>query len=221
MEVTDKPLFIGIAGASGSGKSLLASQLCHLINEEFGTNQVKIINEDCYYRCRDGLTFAEREIVNYDHPDAFEHDLLFQHLTELAAGKSVNVPQYDYSQHNRSEEVTNFEPAKVILIEGILILHNVEVRNLLDLKIFVDVDLDVCLSRRLVRDINERGRTLESVLQQYHKTVRPMFHEFLAPGKKLADLVVPRGGKNVTAISVLQNHIRSYLNTNSRGTHLP
>lgn len=211
MEAKEKPIFIGIAGASGSGKSLLASQLCHLVNCEIGDEQVKIINEDCYYRCRDGLTFAEREVVNYDHPDALEHDLLIQHLTLLASGEIVDVPQYDYSQHNRSPEVTKVEPVKVFLIEGILILHHPELRELLDLKIFVDVDLDVCLSRRLVRDINERGRTVESVLQQYHETVRPMFHQFLSPSKNHADLVVPRGGKNRAAISVIQNYIKSVM----------
>ena len=218
MEVLEKPIFIGIAGGSGSGKSVLASQLRDSINNEVGKEQVKIINEDCYYRCRDGLSFAERELVNYDHPDAFEHDLLFQHLSQLSAGESVKIPKYDYSQHNRSKDVTFFEPAKVILLEGILILHHPEVRQLLDLKIFVDVDLDVCLSRRLVRDINERGRTLDSVLEQYHKTVRPMFHEFLEPGKKYADIVVPCGGQNSAAISVLENHIKAILTANSCGT---
>ncbi len=218
MEVLKKPIFIGIAGASGSGKSLLASQLRDSINNEFGEEQVKTINEDCYYRCRDGLSFAERELVNYDHPDAFEHDLLFQHLSQLSAGKSVKIPKYDYSQHNRSKDVTCFEPVEVILLEGILILHHAEVRQLLDLKIFVDVDLDVCLSRRLIRDINERGRTLDSVLEQYHKTVRPMFHEFLEPGKKHADIVVPCGGQNRAAISILENHIKAILTADSCGT---
>ncbi len=220
IEVLEKPIFIGIAGASGSGKSLLASQLCDSIDEALGDEQIKIINEDCYYRCRDGLTFAEREVVNYDHPDALEHELLIQHLTDLALGKSVEVPQYDYSQHNRSPHVTNFNPANIILVEGILIFHPPELRDLLDMKIFVDVDLDVCLSRRLVRDINERGRTLDSVLQQYHETVRPMFHEFLYPGKKHADLIVPRGGRNRMAISVLQNYIQSILKTKPSGTDL-
>ena len=213
-KVFQKPIFIGIAGASGSGKSLLASQICDSSDQEFGGEQIKIINEDCYYRSRDGLTFAEREVVNYDHPDALEHELLVQHLTELALGNSVGVPQYDYSQHNRSPTVTRLSPAKVFIVEGILIFHQPDLRNLLNLKIFVDVDLDVCLSRRLVRDINERGRTLESVLQQYHETVRPMFHQFIYPGKTHADLVVPGGGKNAAAALVLRNYIHSILEKN-------
>ena len=206
-----KPIIIGIAGASGSGKTLLASQLYDLLVADFGDQQIKIINEDCYYRQRDNMTFAEREKVNYDHPDAFEHELLLKHLVSLASGKGVQIPQYDYASHNRRRSVTKIKPANVILVEGILIFHHAELRNQFDLKIFVDVDLDVCLSRRLARDIKERGRTTDSILLQYQETVRPMYHEFIYPGKKHADLVVPKGGKNATAICVFQNYIRSIL----------
>lgn len=216
----NKPIFIGIAGASGSGKTLLASRLCDLIVRNFGDQQIKVINEDCYYRCRDGITFADRAKVNYDHPDAFEHELLIKHLAELLSGKAIQLPQYDYATHNRSQTVTKIQTAKVILVEGILIFHHPELRKQFDLKIFVDVDLDVCLSRRLKRDTAERGRTAESILQQYHETVRPMYHEFIYPGKKHADLVVPRGGKNAQAICVLHNYIESILKTEPIETDL-
>lgn len=167
------------------------------------------------------MTFAEREKVNYDHPDAFEHELLIKHLAELSSGKGIQIPQYDYATHDRSQTVTKIQTAKVILVEGILIFHHPELRKQFDLKIFVDVDLDVCLSRRLKRDIAERGRTTDSVLQQYHETVRPMHHEFIYPGKKHADLVVPRGGKNAVAICVFHNYIKSILKTKTNETNLP
>lgn len=217
----NKPIFIGIAGASSSGKTLLASGLRDLILGDFGDQQIKVINEDCYYRCRDGMTFAERAKVNYDHPDAFEHELLIKHLVELSSGKAIQVPQYNYATHNRSQTLTKIQPAKVILVEGILIFHHPELRKQFDLKIFVDVDLDVCLSRRIKRDVAERGRTTASILQQYRETVRPMHHEFIYPGKKHADLVVPRGGKNPQAICVLHNYIQSILRTTPVETNLP
>lgn len=198
---------IGIAGASGAGKSLLSNQLHDRMRQTFSHRDVTILNEDCYYRRRDDLSFQQREQINYDHPDAIEHELMIAQLNDLRNGIPVDVPQYDYSQHNRSSQTIRLEPSTVLILEGILILHRPEVRQLLDLKIFVDVSLDICLSRRLRRDIEDRGRSLDSVLTQYHETVRPMFFEFIDPSKQHADMIVPRGGENKTALNVLQNHI--------------
>jgi uridine kinase len=198
---------IGVAGASGAGKSMLASQLHQRMRKTFTHRDVTILNEDSYYRRRDDLSLEQRAKINYDHPDAIEHELLVDHLNELRNGRSVDVPQYDYSQHNRGLRTSRLEPATVLILEGILILHRPEVRKLLDLKVFVDVSLDICLSRRLQRDINERGRSLDSVLSQYHQTVRPMFFEYIDPSKQHADLIIPRGGENESALHVLQHHL--------------
>ena len=198
---------IGIAGASGAGKSMLATQLHTRMRESFTHRDVTILHEDCYYRQRDELGIKERESINYDHPDAFEHALLIKHLGELRDGISVEVPQYDYAQHNRSPKTTRLEPSTILILEGILILHHPQLREMLDLRIFVDVPLDICLSRRLRRDIEDRGRSLESVLSQYHSTVRPMFYKFIEPSKSFADIIVPRGGENENALAVLQNHL--------------
>ncbi len=202
---------IGIAGASGAGKSLLADQLHRRLRETRTRSDVSILNEDCYYRERGDLSFAEREKINYDHPEAIEHELLVEHLQRLKQGQSVEVPQYDYSQHNRKQETTEVTPSTVLILEGILILHLAELRQLLDLKIYVDVPLDICLLRRLRRDIVDRGRSLDSVLAQYHQTVRPMFFEFIDPSKIHADIIVPRGGENLSALNVLHNHLDQVL----------
>ncbi len=177
------------------------------MRQTFTHQDVTILNEDSYYRRRDDLSFEDRAKINYDHPDAIEHELLVEHLNELRMGRPVDVPQYDYSQHNRGSTTNRLEPATVLILEGILILHRPEVRKLLDLKVFVDVSLDICLARRLRRDINERGRSLDSVLKQYHQTVRPMFFEYIDPSKRHADLIIPRGGENESALHVLQNHL--------------
>ena len=198
---------IGIAGASGAGKSMLAEQLHRRLRETRTRSDVSILNEDCYYRKRDDLSFSEREKINYDHPEALEHELLVDHLKKLREGRKIDVPKYDYSQHNRMPASTTVEPSSVLILEGILILHLAELRDLLDLKIYVDVPLDICLSRRLQRDIEERGRSLDSVLCQYHETVRPMFFEFIDPSKDHADIIVPRGGENLSALNVLHNHL--------------
>lgn len=200
-------IIIGIAGASGAGKSLLANQLHQRLRETRTHHDVTILNEDCYYRKRDDLSHAAREKINYDHPDALEHGLLIEHLSTLRGGRPVQVPQYDYSQHNRRSETTLHEPSKILILEGILILNNPELRTLLDLKIFVDVSLDTCLVRRLRRDIQERGRSLDSVLSQYEGTVRPMFFEFIEPTKEHADIIVPRGGENLSALNVLHSYL--------------
>jgi len=176
---------IGIAGASGAGKSSLARQL----------------------QRRDDLSIEERNQINYDHPSAFEHDLMTQHLHELQAGRAIEVPQYDYATHNRHAETVAMQPARVLIVEGILILHDPWLRKELDLRVFVDVPLDICLSRRILRDSQERGRDIGSVLNQYHLTVRPMFFEFVEPSKDHADLIVPGGGENKKAIEVLHGHL--------------
>ena len=200
---------IGIAGASGAGKTHFANELLDRMRQGFSDRDVTILNEDCYYRRRDELSFEERKNVNFDHPDAIEHELLIEHIHELRNGKAVDVPQYDYAQHNRASETIRHEPSTVLILEGILILHLAQVRELLDLKIFVDVPLDICLSRRLQRDMKQRGRSLDSVLAQYHDTVRPMFFEFIQPSKNHADIIVPRGGENEAAIQMLLDHVHA------------
>lgn len=202
-----KTTIIGIAGASGAGKSLLANQLYDRMRASFTERDVAILHEDCYYRRLDGLSVEERSAINYDHPDALEHELLIHHLQELQAGRAVEVPQYDYSTHNRAEETVLLEPSTVLILEGILILQEEKLRERLDLRVFVDVPLDICLSRRLRRDVKERGRDLDSVLDQYHATVRPMFFQFIEPSRQHADLIIPRGGDNENALEVLQNHL--------------
>jgi len=198
---------IGIAGASGAGKSLLSTQLFDGLREIHSHDDVAILHEDAYYRRRDDIPIEDRAKINYDHPEAFEHQLLIDHLTMLKIGKPVEVPQYDYTQHNRKPETSKLSPTRILILEGILILHDPILRELLDLKIFVDVPMDICLSRRLRRDIVERGRTLDSVLSQYHSTVRPMFFEFIDPSKEHADIIVPRGGENRNALNVLHTYL--------------
>jgi uridine kinase len=206
---------IGIAGASGAGKSMLAGQLHRRLRETRTRSDVSILNEDCYYKCRDDLSREDRQQINYDHPDALEHDLLTKHLEKLRDGQSISVPQYDYTEHNRKPDSVEMRPSTILILEGILILHQPELRDLLDLKIYVDVPLDICLSRRLRRDIEERGRSLDSVLTQYHDTVRPMFYEFIDPSKHHADIIIPRGGENLSALNVLHNHLDHILGLQS------
>ena len=198
---------IGIAGAAGAGKSRLARQLNDRLRATRSSSDVAIVNEDSYYRRRDELPFADREKINYDHPAAIEHELLVEHLAALRRGEAVEVPRYDYGQHNRHAETDRLEPAKVLILEGILILHIPELRELLDLKLYVDVPMDICLARRLRRDMVERDRSLDSVLQQYDTTVRPMFFQFIEPSKQHADLIIPHGGENRSALHVLLNHL--------------
>ncbi len=198
---------IGIAGASGAGKSSFAAHLHDRLRQEYSQDDIQILNEDRYYRDRSDLSFEQRCRINYDHPDSLEHALLIRHLEDLRAGRSVSVPQYDYSQHNRRAEAEWMPASRVLILEGILILHQPQIRELMDLRIFVDVALDVCLIRRLRRDTQHRGRALDSVLAQYEDTVRPMFFEFVEPSRKYADLIVPRGGANENALSVLHSHL--------------
>lgn len=206
----DTPIIIGIAGPSASGKSLLAKTLV----SELGSKRVVIISEDSYYKDRSDLTFEERAEINYDHPRAFDHDLLCQHLKDLQNGKTIHIPIYDYTQHLRTDRTREVGQHTIIVLEGILLLSESTLRKMMDIKIFMDTPLDICLIRRLRRDIIERKRSLESVLQQYEKTVRPMYLQFIEPSKHYADIIVPRGGENRIATDMIKAKMRELLNGN-------
>lgn len=199
-------LVIGIAGGTASGKTTLMK---NLINE-FG-GEVTVLSHDNYYKRRDDMPYEERCKQNYDEPAAFDTSLMVYHLDQLRHGQSIQCPVYDFTVHNRSDETITLVPKKVIIVEGILIFENAELRNLMDIKIFVDTDADIRLCRRIKRDVNKRGRTLESVLTQYLTTVKPMHDMYVEPSKKHADLVVPEGGKNLVALNMIVGHIRRHL----------
>ena len=203
------PLVIAISGASGSGKSLFTENLLKEFSEEGKT--VQILREDHYYRSQDHLPMAEREKNNYDHPKAFEHELLVEHLEALRNWKSIEYPQYCYKTHTRLEKSQTLNSAPVIIIEGIMLLANDGLQPMFDIKIFVDTPLDICLLRRMKRDIAERGRTLESVAEQYESTVKPMYHQFISPSRFTADVIVTQGGKNRIALDVIKSHIQQSL----------
>ena len=211
MNDNNQCVIIGIAGASASGKSLIASTIYQELKAKVGGNQIGVITEDRYYRDQRHLSMEERTKTNYDHPQALDHDLLCQHLQFLMAGQEVEVPKYSYSEHTRLPETTTMTPKKVIILEGILLLTDPRLRELMHASIFMDTPLDICLMRRMQRDITERGRSIESVIEQYQKTVRPMFMQFIEPSKQYADIIVPRGGKNRIAIDVLKAHISRLL----------
>ena len=199
-------IIIGIAGGTGSGKTTLTRRL----KERFGQD-VSVISHDNYYKRHDELPFEERCKLNYDHPDAFDNALLIYHLQELKAGRAIDCPVYDYADHNRSNEVQHIEPAPVLIVEGILPFVEPELCAMFDYKIFVDTDADERILRRLVRDVKERGRSLDSVINQYLTTVKPMHEAFVEPSKRNADIIVPNGGENTTAIEMLAHHIRSLI----------
>lgn len=200
-------IIIGISGASASGKSLLA----RTIYNEIGSDQVVVISEDSYYRDRRDLSFDERARVNYDHPDSLEHELLCEHLRQLHQGKTVAVPRYDYTQHLRSDDYRKVGQHRIIVLEGILLFAESMLRELMDIRIFMDTPLDICLLRRLQRDVLERERSMESVLKQYQETVRPMYLQFIEPSKRYADIIVPRGGENRIAIDMILAKMRELL----------
>ena len=202
-----KTIIIGIAGGTGSGKTTLTEKL----RDHFGANEVSVLNHDSYYKRHDELPFAERCKLNYDHPDAFDNDLLIEHLQELKAGRAIDCPVYDYADLNRSSEVQHIEPAPVLIVEGILPLAEPELCKLFDYKIYVDTDADERILRRILRDVKERGRSLDSVITQYRTTVKPMHEAFVEPSKRNADIIVPNGGENTTAIEMLAHHIRSLI----------
>ena len=199
-------LVIGIAGGTGSGKTTLMKNII----QRFG-DVVTVISHDNYYKRHDELTYEERCLLNYDEPAAFETELMTAHLDQLRQGNAIECPVYDFTVHNRSGETVTIVPKKVILVEGILIFADEALRSLMDIKIFVDTDADIRLCRRIKRDVNKRGRTLESVLTQYQTTVKPMHEKYVEPSKRYADLVVPEGGKNVIALDMILGRIQRHL----------
>ncbi len=199
---------IAIAGASASGKTLFAQTLFDELLPELGKGSISMISEDSYYRDQNELTLPERETVNYDHPDAFDHQLLANHLHQLKAHQSVQSPIYCYKTHTRSPQSQMSAAAKIILVEGIMLLANKALRECFDIKVYMDTPLDICLIRRIERDMVKRNRSLSSITQQYLQTVRPMYYQFIEPSKVWADLVITRGGKNRMAIEVLKAKIR-------------
>ncbi len=199
-------LVIGIAGGTGSGKTTLMKRLV----EQFD-DVVSVLSHDNYYRRLDHLAFEERCKVNYDEPNALETELMCQHLQQLREGKGIDCPVYDFSQHNRSDDTVHIEPRQVIIVEGILIFENEQLRDLMDIRIFVDTDADIRLCRRIKRDVNKRGRSMESVIEQYQTTVKPMHDKYVEPSKKYAHIVVPEGGKNLVALDMIMGRIRRHL----------
>ncbi|HHW7566833.1 TPA: uridine kinase [Mannheimia haemolytica] len=208
---TSSCVVIAIAGASASGKSLIASTIYKELKNELGTDNIGIISEDAYYRDQSHLTMEERIKTNYDHPNSMDHHLLVEHLRQLKQGNTIEIPEYDYTEHNRKTTTKHFEPKKIIILEGILLLTDENIRNEINVSIFVDAPLDICFIRRLQRDMVERGRSMESVISQYRKTVRPMFLQFIEPSKQYADIIVPKGGKNRIAIDILKAQIKQLL----------
>lgn len=208
MTQPSKTTVIAIAGASASGKSLFAETIYQELLHELGANGISIMKEDSYYRDQSHLSMDERIQTNYDHPKAFEHELLSTQLTQLIAKKNIERPVYCYRTHTRTTETVTVKPTKIILVEGILLLSNPSLRDCFDIKVYMDTPLDICLIRRIERDTKERERSLESITNQYLTTVRPMYHQFIEPSKEWADIVVTRGGKNRMAIEVLKAKIR-------------
>ena len=203
----DNILVIGIAGGSGSGKTTLMKNLITRLG-----GQVTVLSHDNYYKRHDDMTYDERCLLNYDEPEAFDTSLMVYQLGELRRGFRIDCPVYDFTVHNRSIETTKIVPERVIIVEGILIFENKELRDLMDVKIFVDTDADIRLCRRIKRDVNKRGRSMESVLKQWQQTVTPMHELYVDPSKKHADIIVPEGGKNVVALDMIEWRIRKHLN---------
>jgi len=207
-----KPTLIAIAGASASGKTLYAQTIYEELLPELGSEGISIIKEDSYYNDQSHLAIKEREQTNYDHPNAFEHSLMTEHLHQLTQNQSVECPVYCYKTHTRLNETISLSPTPIILVEGILLLSNPELRDCFDIKVYMDTPLDICLIRRIKRDTVERDRSIESITSQYLDTVRPMYYQFIEPSKLWADIVITRGGKNRMAIEVLKAKIRQLTN---------
>lgn len=196
---------IGVAGGSGSGKTTVVRKIV----DSLGLEQVTLLQHDRYYRDRNDLRLEERAALNYDHPNSLETDLLVKHVRELKGGNAVAVPQYDFTRHARLQEMETFQPRRALIVEGILVFTDAALRDLMDIKVFVDTDSDTRFIRRLQRDMTERGRTMESVVEQYLSTVRPMHLEFVEPSKRYADVIIPLGGHNTVAIELLLTMLRS------------
>lgn len=204
---------IGIAGGSGSGKTTVQRR----VMERFGTRRIALLDHDAYYRPLDHLTPDQRARFNFDHPDALESDLMVDHLDRLIAGEAIEKPTYSFETHSRLEATQTVEPRAVVLVEGILVLAEPALRERMDVKLFVDAAPDVRLMRRMERDLHERGRSVESVLEQYRRTVRPMHLEFVEPSKRHADVIIPRGGQNQVAIDMVLARVQSLLDLDARG----
>ncbi|MBK4110109.1 uridine kinase [Lactococcus garvieae] len=202
-----KPLIIGVTGGSASGKTSVSQAILSMFKDE----NIAMIEHDSYYKDQSQLTFEERTKTNYDHPLAFDTDYLIAQLKELQNGRAVDIPTYDYANHTRSEKTYRQEPVDVLIVEGILVLENEKLRNLMDIKVFVDTDDDVRILRRIRRDIEERGRTLDSVITQYMDAVKPMYHQFIEPTKRYADVIIPEGVSNTVGVDILTTKIASIL----------
>ena len=200
-------ILLGIAGGTGSGKTTLANRLV----DSFGSDEVSILRHDNYYKRHNEMCYEERTKLNYDHPDAFDTELLCEHIRMLKAGKPIHMPLYDYSAHNRSDRTVLVHPAPVIVLEGILIFAEPSLCELMDIKVFVDTDADVRILRRIIRDVKERGRSLDSVINQYLTTVKPMHEQFVEPGKRRADIIIPEGGENKVALDMLIERVHKHL----------
>ncbi len=198
---------VGIAGGSASGKTTIVNMI-----KEYFKNDIELISHDNYYWAHDDMPLEERSKLNYDHPSSFDTAKMIEDVKALKEGRAIYRPVYDYAMHTRSNETVLVEPKKVIIVEGILILEDTELRDLMDIKVFVDTDADERLMRRITRDIHDRGRSIESVLTQYKDTVKPMHEQFVEPSKKYADIIIPRGGENKTGIRILKEHLKLLLN---------
>ncbi|MET3682496.1 uridine kinase [Alkalibacillus flavidus] len=205
--MNDKPIIIGVAGGTGSGKTTVTRTIC----EQFQNTSILMLEQDSYYKDQSHIPFEERLNTNYDHPLAFDNDLLIDHLNRLSRRESVEKPVYNYELHTRSDETIHTEPQEVIILEGILVLEDARLRDIMDIKVFVDTDADIRIIRRMMRDIKERGRTLESVMNQYMNVVRPMHLQFVEPAKRYADIIIPEGGENHVAIDLLSTKIKSII----------
>ncbi|WP_075618155.1 uridine kinase [Paenisporosarcina indica] len=206
-----RPLVIGIAGGSGSGKTSVTNAIYEVYKEK----AVVVIEQDYYYKDQSDLEFKERLATNYDHPLAFDTDLLIEHIHQLLNRHAIEKPVYDYSIHTRAPETVHIEPQDVIILEGILVLEDPRLRELMDIKLFVDTDSDLRIIRRILRDINERGRSIESVVEQYLSVVRPMHNQFIEPTKRYADIIIPEGGQNEVAIDLMVTKIKTILESDN------
>ncbi|WP_217586790.1 uridine kinase [Lentibacillus saliphilus] len=207
--MSKKPVVIGVAGGSGSGKTTVTKSICR----RFSDTTILVIEQDYYYKDQSHLPYEERLQTNYDHPLAFDNDLLIDHMNKLLNNESIEKPVYDYKRHTRSEKVVPVEPKEVIIVEGILILEDPRLVDLMDIKVYVDTDADIRIIRRLLRDIKERGRTLDSVIDQYVNNVRPSHLQFVEPTKRYADIIIPEGGQNHVAIDIMATKIAQILSS--------